>query len=91
MGANLESIDRQLLSHPGASKALHEKWGWMVYWVGSRQFACEPTASPGAKAPYAGHSQIGKESQGNKRRLGSFRKIDLASGATMVTQPHLHL
>ncbi len=53
MGANLESIDRQLLSHPGASKALHEKWGWMVYWVGGRQFACEFTASPDAKAPYA--------------------------------------
>lgn len=54
MGANLESIDRQLLSHSGASKALHEKWGWIVYWVGGRQFACEFTASPDAKAPYAG-------------------------------------
>lgn len=54
MGANLESIDRQLLSHLGASKALHEKWGWMVYWVGGRQFACEFIASPDAKAPYAG-------------------------------------
>ena len=60
MGANFKSIDRQLLSHPGTSKALHEKWGWMVYWVGDRQFACEFTASPDAKAPYAGHSQIGK-------------------------------
>lgn len=54
MGSNLESIDRQLLSHPGASKALHEKWGWIVYWVGGRQFACEFIASPDAKAPYAG-------------------------------------
>lgn len=54
MGANLKSIDRQLLSHPGTSKELHEKWGWMVYWVGGRQFACEFTASPDAKAPYAG-------------------------------------
>ena len=54
MGTNLESIDRQLLSHPGTSKALHEKWGWMVYWVGGKQFACEFTASPDAKAPHAG-------------------------------------
>ena len=26
----------------------------MVYWVGGRQFACELTASPDAKPPYAG-------------------------------------
>ena len=47
-------IDKQLLAHPGATKAFHEKWGWMVYWVGGRQFACEFTASPDAKPPYAG-------------------------------------
>lgn len=46
-------IDSRLLSHPGASKAFHEKWGWMVYWVGGRQFACEFTVKPGAKEPYA--------------------------------------
>lgn len=51
---DLRSIDARLLSHPGTTKALHEKWGWMVYWVGGRQFACEFTAAPGAKAPYAG-------------------------------------
>ena len=48
------TIDERLLSHPGVTKALHEKWGWMVYWVGGRQFACEFVASPDAKAPYAG-------------------------------------
>ena len=47
-------IDARLLSYPGASKAFHEKWGWMVYWVGDRQFACEFTAKPEAKKPYAG-------------------------------------
>lgn len=47
-------IDARLLSRPGASKALHEKWGWMVYWVGGKQFACEFTAGMDAKAPYAG-------------------------------------
>ncbi len=47
-------LDVRLLSHPGVTKALHEKWGWMVYWVGGRQFACEFVASPDAKAPYAG-------------------------------------
>ena len=41
-------IDARLLSRPGATKALHEKWGWMVYWVGGRQFACEFTTSPDA-------------------------------------------
>ena len=51
---DLTRIDARLLSRPGATKALHEKWGWMVYWVGGRQFACEFTASPDAKAPYAG-------------------------------------
>lgn len=25
----LEKIDERLLSRPGATKALHEKWGWM--------------------------------------------------------------
>lgn len=48
------TIDKRLLSHPGAAKAFHEKWGWMVYWVGGRQFACEFAASPDAKPPYAG-------------------------------------
>ena len=47
-------IDARLLSYPGSSKAFHEKWGWMVYWVGDRQFACEFTAKPEAKKPYAG-------------------------------------
>ena len=28
--------------------------GPLVYWVGGRQFACELTASPDAKAPYTG-------------------------------------
>ena len=51
---DLSRIDARLLSRPGTTKALHEKWGWMVYWVGGRQFACEFTASPDAKAPYAG-------------------------------------
>ncbi len=41
-------IDAHLLSHPGASRAFHERWGWMVYWVGGRQFACEFVASPTA-------------------------------------------
>ena len=48
------NVDKRLLSRPGATKALHEKWGWMVYWVGGRQFACEFVASPDAKPPYAG-------------------------------------
>ena len=47
-------IDRQLLSHAGTSKKLHERWGWMVYWVGDKQFACEFTANHDAKRPYAG-------------------------------------
>ena len=51
---DLSRIDARLLSRPGATKALHGKWGWMVYWVGGRQFACEFTASSDAKAPYAG-------------------------------------
>lgn len=51
---DFETIDKRLLSHPGATKAFHEKWGWMVYWVGGRQFACELVASPDAKPPYAG-------------------------------------
>lgn len=44
----------QLLSCPDAAKAIHEKWGWMVYWVGGRQFACELVAATDAKPPYAG-------------------------------------
>lgn len=51
---DLSRIDARLLSRPGAMKALHEKWGWMVYWVGGKQFACEFVASPDAKPPYAG-------------------------------------
>ena len=51
---DVSRIDARLLSHPGAAKALHEKWGWMVYWVGGRQFACEFVAAPTAKPPYAG-------------------------------------
>lgn len=51
---NFKRIDARLLSYPGTSKAVHEKWGWMVYWIGGRQFACELTAKPGAKEPYAG-------------------------------------
>ena len=51
---DLSRIDARLLSHPGVTKALHEKWGWMVYWVGGRQFACEFVASPDARPPYAG-------------------------------------
>ena len=47
-------IDARLIPLPRATKALHEKWGWMVYWVGGRQFACELTASPDAKPPYEG-------------------------------------
>ena len=33
---DLSRIDARLLSRPGATKAFHEKWGWMVYWVGGR-------------------------------------------------------
>lgn len=51
---DFSQVDARLLAHPGASRALHEKWGWMVYWVGGRQFACEFVASPDAKPPYAG-------------------------------------
>ena len=45
---DLSRIDARLLSRPGATKALHEKWGWMIYWVGGRQFACEFVVSPDA-------------------------------------------
>ena len=51
---DFERIDSRLLSHTGASKAIHEKRGWTVYWAGGRQFACEFTANPDAKEPYAG-------------------------------------
>lgn len=47
-------VDKRLLARPGSSKAFHEQWGWMVYWVGGKQFACELAASPDAKQPYAG-------------------------------------
>ena len=48
------NVDKRLLSLAGATKALHKKWCWMVYWVGGRQFACELTVAPDAKVPYAG-------------------------------------
>ncbi|MBM6774576.1 MmcQ/YjbR family DNA-binding protein [Olsenella profusa] len=51
---DFSAIDARLLAHPGTTRALHETWGWMVWWVGGRQFACELVAGPGAKAPYAG-------------------------------------
>lgn len=51
---DLSRIDERLLAHAGATRAFHEAWGWMVYWVGGRQFACELFAAPSAKAPYAG-------------------------------------
>lgn len=47
----LSRIDARLLLCPGATKALHEKWGWMVYWVGGRQFTCEFVASPHVEKP----------------------------------------
>ncbi|HIT44769.1 MAG TPA: MmcQ/YjbR family DNA-binding protein [Candidatus Aphodovivens excrementavium] len=51
---DFQAIDGWLLSFPGAEKAFHEKWGWMVWWVGGKQFACELVAKPDAKPPYAG-------------------------------------
>lgn len=63
-------IDARLLSRPGATKALHEKWGWMVYWVGGRQFACEFTASPDAKPPYSGRHLL-------SLKCGSDRILEL--------------
>ena len=51
---DLARIEERLLAHPGATRAFHEAWGWMVYWVGGRQFACELTAAADVKAPYAG-------------------------------------
>ena len=51
---DVTAIEARLLAHPGATRALHPSWGWMVYWVGGRQFACELTASPDAKPPYEG-------------------------------------
>lgn len=58
MGVSLKPIDGRILSHPGASKALNEKWSWMVYWVVGRQFACDLTASLDAKPPCAGRHLI---------------------------------
>lgn len=51
---DFQVIERRLLAHPGAMRAVHPSWEWMVYWVGGRQFACEFTAAPTAKALYAG-------------------------------------
>lgn len=51
---NLAAIDERLLSHAGSSKAPHEKWDWMVYWVGGKQFACEFEVPSSAATPYAG-------------------------------------
>lgn len=59
-------IDARLLSHPGTSKAFHEKWGWMVYWVGGRQFACELMAKPEAKEPYAGRHLLSLKCEPNR-------------------------
>lgn len=44
-------IDARLLSYPGSCKAFHEKWGWMVYWVGGKQFTREFTAKPTKRSP----------------------------------------
>ena len=51
---DVTAIETRLLAHPGATRALHPSWGWMVYWVGGKQFACEFTAAQNAKDPYAG-------------------------------------
>lgn len=51
---DVTAIETRLLAHPGATRALHPSWGWMVYWVGGKQFACEFTAAQNVKAPYAG-------------------------------------
>ena len=51
---DVTAIETRLLAHPGATRALHPSWGWMVYWVGDKQFACEFRAAQNAKAPYAG-------------------------------------
>ena len=55
---NLAAIDRRLLSHPEATKAFHKKWGWMVYWVGGRQFACEFMASTASSPPIYDDGQL---------------------------------
>lgn len=51
---DFKTIEERLLSYAGASKAYHEKLGWMVYWVGGKQFACEYMAGPNVKQPYTG-------------------------------------
>lgn len=51
---DFKTIEERLLSYAGASKAYHEKWGWMVYWIGGKQFACEFKTGPNAKQPYTG-------------------------------------
>ncbi len=66
MAYDFKMIDSRLLSHPGASKAFHEKWGWMVYWVGGRQFACEFTAKSTAKKPYSGRHLLSLKCNPNR-------------------------
>ena len=63
---NIATIDARLLSHPGATKAFHAKGGWMVYWVGGRQFACEFTAGQDAKQPYAGRHLLSLKCEPNR-------------------------
>lgn len=41
---DFQKIDSHLLSHSRASKAFHEKWRWMIYWMGGKQLACELAA-----------------------------------------------
>ena len=60
------TIDARLLSHPGATKAFHEKWGWMVYWVGGKQFACEFTTGAEAKPPYANRHLLSLKCNSNR-------------------------
>ena len=50
----LEEVHDAASGNPGARKAFHEKWDWMVYWVDDRQFVCELIANPDVKKPYAG-------------------------------------
>ena len=39
---------------PERPRPSHEKWGWMVYWVGGRQFACEFGSVAGRQAALRG-------------------------------------
>ncbi len=53
MPIDVAAVDERLLANPGASKRFQPAWGWMCYWVGGKQFACEFTTGPEAKKPYA--------------------------------------